>query len=495
MDKCTRGFYEESVHIRDAKLLAAREGFDGLIGSLKPSGYSGANVAIVGGGPAGMAAGYFLGRQGAKVTIFERRAELGGIVRYVIPGFRIGDFGIDRDVDLLKAMGAQIKTNTAAPSVAELKKSGYTHVIFATGAWEHGNLKLESGESMNVLDFLEQYRYESLQSVGEHVVVVGGGNTAMDAARAAKRMKGVVSSSIVYRRTQRYMPADEEELQLALEDGVEFCELLNPVSLKDGKLKCRKCILGKPDASGRLSSVETDEFVTLPCSLLISSIGEKIVGKDFTDNGITLTERGAVMVQPDTLETSEPNVFVIGDANRGPATVVEAIADARKVADAIVGSYTVTVPEESRACSGNCLAKQGSLAVYDSAGKETERCLACSTICECCVQVCPNRANIAIEIDKTSMPQIIHVDRMCNECGNCTVFCPYDSAPYKEKLTLFSTEKEFDESGNKGFFVLGGGKVKLRLGDVSVIKLGTNAIDPKIEQIINSVIWDYSYLL
>ena len=494
MDKCTRGFYEESVHIRDAKLLAAREGFDGIIGSLKPSGKSDAKVAIIGGGPAGMAAGYLLGRQGAKVTVFEKRAELGGIVRYVIPGFRIGDFGIDRDVDLLRSMGAEIKTNTTAPSVAELKKSGYSHVIFATGAWAHGNLKLDAGESMNVLDFLEQYKCESLQNVGEHVVIVGGGNTAMDAARAAKRIKGVVSSSIVYRRTQRYMPADEEELQLALEDGVAFQELLNPVALRDGKLICKKCVLGAPDSSGRRSSVETDELVSLPCSLLVSAIGEKVLAEDFTDNGIALTERGAVKVNADTLETSEANVFVIGDANRGPATVVEAIADARKVADAIVGKYTVTVPEESKACSGNCLSKQGSLAVYDSAGRETERCLACSTICECCVQVCPNRANIAIEVEGMPMPQIIHVDRMCNECGNCTVFCPYDSAPYKEKFTFFSTEKEFDESQNKGFFVLGGGRIKLRLDDVSTIKLGTNAIDPDIEKIINAVIFDYSYL-
>ncbi len=494
MDKCTRGFYEESVHIRDAKLLAAREGFDSIIHTLKPTGKSNANVAVIGGGPAGMAAGYLLGRQGAKVTVFEKRAELGGIVRYVIPGFRIGDFGMDRDVDLLKAMGAEIKTNTVAPSVAELKKLGYTHVVFATGAWAHGDLKLAEGKSMNVLDFLEQYKCESLKDVGEHVVIVGGGNTAMDAARAAKRIKGVVSSSIVYRRTQRYMPADEEELQLALEDGVEFQELLNPVSLKDGKLVCKKCVLGAPDASGRRASVETDELVTIPCSLLVSAIGEKVVASDFTDNGIVLTERGAVKVNPETLETSEKNVFVIGDANRGPATVVEAIADARKVADAIVGKYAVTVPEEAKACQGNCLAKQGSLAVYDSAGRETERCLACSTICECCVQVCPNRANIAIEVDGMSMPQIIHVDRMCNECGNCTVFCPYDSAPYKEKFTFFSTEKEFDESHNKGFFVLGGGKIKLRLDDVSTVKLGTNSIDPDIEKIINAVIWDYSYL-
>ncbi|MEA5048254.1 MAG: putative selenate reductase subunit YgfK [Eubacteriales bacterium] len=495
MDKCTRGFYEESVHIRDAKLLAAREGFDALIGKLKPSGTSGANVAVIGGGPAGMAVGYFLGRQGAKVTVFEKRAELGGIVRYVIPGFRIGDYGIDRDVDLLKSMHVEIKTNTVAPSVAELKKSGFSHVVFATGAWDHGILKLQKGESMNVLDFLEQYKCESLKNTGEHVVIVGGGNTAMDAARAAKRIKGVVSASVIYRRTRRYMPADAEELQMALDEGVDFLELLNPVSLENGVLVCKKCILGKPDASGRPSSLETDELVSIPCSLLISSIGEKVSAKDFTENGIEISERGHVKVNDSTLETSEKNVFVIGDANRGPATVVEAIADARKVADVIVGAYSVTVPPESTACEGNCMQKQGSLAVYDSAGRETERCLACSTVCECCVQVCPNRANIAIHIDETSMPQILHVDRMCNECGNCTVFCPYDSSPYREKFTLFSTEKEFDESTNKGFLVLGGGKIKLRLDSVSIVRLGTNTIDPVIEKIINSVIWDYSYLL
>ncbi len=273
----------------------------------------------------------------------------------------------------------------------------------------------------------------------------------MDAARAAKRTKGVASSKIVYRRTRRYMPADEEELQLALDEGVEFGELLNPVSLENGVLTCKKCVLGKPDASGRPSSVETDETVTLPCSLLISAIGEKVEPKDFTDNGIALTERGKVRTDSNTLETSEQNVFVIGDANRGPATVVEAIADARRVADVIVGPYAVTVLEESKACEGNCLLKQGSIAVYDSAGKETERCLACSTVCECCVQVCPNRANIAIRIDETSMPQILHVDRMCNECGNCTMFCPYEARRIKKSSRCSRRKRNSTRAKTRAF--------------------------------------------
>jgi putative selenate reductase len=318
----------------------------------------------------------------------------------------------------------------------------------------------------------------------------------MDAARAAKRIKGVQSSTIVYRRTKRYMPADEEELQLAEDEGVAFCELLGPARLEDGRLICRVCELGKPDASGRPISLLTDEMVALPCSLLVSAIGEKIDPSDFTQNGIALTERGSVRVNADTLETSEPNVYVIGDANRGPATVVEAIADARKVADAIVGLYRVVIPADAEECAGSCLKKQGSLAVYDSAGKETERCLACSTVCECCVQVCPNRANIAIDMGERNMQQILHVDRLCNECGNCTAFCPYDSSPYKEKFTLFSTEKEFDESKNDGFFVLGGGKIKLRLyNGVSTVRLGAGEMDSQIERLVSTVIWDYSYLL
>ena len=494
MDKCTRNFYEESVHIRDAKLLAARQGYEELMASLEPGKKTGKRVAVIGGGPAGMAAAFFLARQGAEATLFEKQEKLGGIVRYVIPGFRIADFGIDRDVSIMEKMGVTVKTNTIAPSAKDLKAQGYDAVLYATGAWVHGNVKLAKGESINVLDFLQNFKKDVDQHLGTDVVVIGGGNTAMDAARAAKRVKGVQHAYIVYRRNARYMPADEEELRLALEDGVEFKELLAPLSLENGKLLCKKCILGEPDASGRRSPVETDETVSVPCTALISAIGEKVDGKLYTENGITLTERGKAIVNPDTLETAVPGVYVIGDANRGPATVVEAIADARKAADAIVGKYAYSIPENAKGDAKDCIAKQGILHGYDDAAKESGRCLNCSTVCECCVQVCPNRANVAIQIPGVCMPQILHVDRMCNECGNCLVFCPYDSAPYKEKLTLFATEAEFDGSANKGFFPMGGNKYKLRLDDVKTVELGKDRIDDTVEKIIRAVETDYSYL-
>ena len=495
MDRCTRNFYEDSVHIRDAKLLAARQGYDALIASLKPAAKTGKKVAVIGGGPGGMAQAFFLARQGVDVTLFEKREKLGGIVRYVIPGFRIADFGIDRDVSIMESMGVNVKTGTEAPSVAELKKQGFEQIVYAIGAWKHGSLKLEKGAGVNVLDFLAQFKIDENLTLGKDVVVIGGGNTAMDAARAAKRVKGVEHVYLVYRRTARYMPADAEELRLALDDGVEFMELLAPYSLENGALSCKQCVLGEADASGRRSPVETDAVVRVPCDTLISAIGEKVDTDVFASNGIALNERGRVQVNPDTLETSVPGVYVIGDANRGPATVVEAIADARTVADAIAGNYICEIPADAMACSKACFEKHGVLHGYDDAGKELNRCLGCSTICECCVQVCPNRANVALDVPGFSMPQILHVDKMCNECGNCLVFCPYDSAPYKEKLTLFATEPEFDGSQNKGFLPLGNGKFKVRLDSVSVIELGKNAIDAEIERIIRTVVDAYSYLI
>ena len=496
MNKCTRGFYEDAVHIRDAKLLAARQGYADVVGTLSPAAACGKKVAVVGGGPAGMAAAYFLARQGASVTLYEKREKLGGVVRYIIPGFRIADFGVDRDISLLQKMGVTIRTNAAAPGLTELHSAGFGYVVYAVGAWGHGSLKLEKGAGIPVLDFLAAFKRGDAQDLGTDVVVVGGGNTAMDAARAAKRVKGVQHSRIVYRRNRRYMPADEEELRLALDDGVEFAELLAPVSLENGVLTCKKCVLGEPDESGRRSPVETDELVGVPCTALISAIGEKVERGVFDENGIAMTERGRVKVAQDTLETNVPNVFVIGDANRGPATVVEAIADARTVADAIVGPYRYEIPADAKTTETACIEKQGVLHEYDDAGKESSRCLTCSTVCECCVQVCPNRANVAIHVDGLCMPVILHVDKMCNECGNCTAFCPYDSAPYKEKLTLFATEAEFDGSENLGFLPMGDGKYKLRLHDgVRAVSLDSDAVDADIERILRTVETDYAWLL
>ncbi len=493
-DKCTRNFYEEAIRIRRAKLTAAENGFDTLVSELKPTAKTGKRVAVVGGGPAGMAASFFLARQGASVTLYEKRGALGGVVRYVIPEFRIGYDAIDNDAKLLEAMGVDIRMNTKAPCADTLFQDGFDAVVYAVGAWAEGKMKLEKGEAVNVIRFLEQSKAGTLAPLGENVIVIGGGNTAMDAARAAKREKGVRRVMLVYRRNARYMPADEEELALAKEDGVEFCELTAPVSLEGGNLLCNLMQLGDPDESGRRSPVETGMTVNLPCDTLIAAIGEKIETSLFAENGIALTERGRVRTDAN-LMTSRENVYVIGDCNRGPATVVEGIADARKVADAIVGKYAYEIPEEAHSCEAECFEKHGILKDYEQAEKEHNRCLNCGTVCECCVQVCPNRANVAINVEDKAMPQILHVDRMCNECGNCLVFCPYDSKPYKEKFTLFATEAEFDGSENKGFLPLSDRVVKLRLDDVRTVDLDRDPIDPDAKAMIETVLKKYHYLI
>jgi len=277
---------------------------------------------------------------------------------------------------------------------------------------------------------------------------------------------------------------------------VEFCELLAPRARKNGVLICDEMKLGEPDASGRRSPVPTGKTVELPCTALIFATGESVDNGFFSANGIDLTAKGRAAVDG-LLQTNIDGVYVIGDANRGPATVVEAIADARKVADAILGSYAYEIPACAKTCTTACYEKQGKLDIYDSAEKEANRCLACSTVCECCVQVCPNRANLSIKVKGIDMPQILHIDKMCNECGNCLVFCPYDSRPYKEKLTLFSTKEEFNGSDNPGFFHLGGHKFLLRTaGQTESIDLDApKELDPDIEKILFAVLTDYAYLL
>lgn len=494
-DKCTRNFYEESVRIRSAKLAAAKNGFDELMASIEPkSRRDDVNIAIVGGGPAGIAAGYLLAREGARVTLFEKRAELGGIVRYVIPQFRIDDGAINNDIALMNAMGVEVKVNAPAPTVAELKSMGYTHIIFAIGAWAEGRMQLEKGEGMNVISFLEKSKANTLGELGEDVVIIGGGNTAMDAARVAKRHSGVKHVRLVYRRDAHNMPADEEELRLALEEGVEFCELLSPVSLQNNLLTCDKMRLGEPDLSGRRSPISTGERVQLPCTTLITAIGEKVERDIFESNGIELNSRGLV-IAGDNCMTSLENVFAIGDCRRGPATVVEAIADASAAAKAIVGEHEYSICDCASSTEAECYNKQGKLCDYNCAEKEASRCLNCHTICQACVQVCPNRANVAIEVEGMK-PQIVHIDRMCNECGNCIVFCPYSSAPYKEKWTLFNTMEEFEGSENMGFIHLGERKFRVRLGKVCDIDLDTDTnFYPQLKAVMLSILNNYSYLL
>lgn len=470
---CARNFYEESVHIRDMKLKAAQHGFEDYLKTIKPAKIDNApSIAVVGGGPGGMAAAFLAARGGAEVTLFEKRESLGGVVRHVIPGFRIPDETIDGDERLLKAMNVTVKLNTEINSAGQL--SEFDHIILAVGAWKHTPLRLDEGESLNVIDFLEKAKKapETLNMMG-HVVVVGGGNTAMDAARVAKRMPGVEHVSIVYRRQVRQMPADLEELELAIHEGVEFKELLAPKSLKNGKLLCEVMRLGEPGADGRRKPEPTGETIEISADCVIAAIGEK--------------------PDADAIAAFGDKAHLIGDAKRGPATVVEAIADATEAVKAVLGVKPADTPmgisdyTELKARRGKLCHAQGNC--------DSERCLGCSAVCESCVDVCPNRANVVVACNGGE--QVLHIDRLCNECGNCAAFCPYGGEPYHDKLTLFYTAQDFDHSPhNQGFLPLDGGRYRVRLGgEVFETDLKDGKVNNDLAGFIAEVVQNYPSLL
>ena len=330
MDKCTRNFYDRSVQIRAAKLTAAERGYEEVLAKLRPPAPVRDNrrAAVIGGGPTGMAAAFFCARAGVPVTLFEQADALGGVVRRVIPDFRISAEAIDRDAALLEKLGVDLRLNTPAPSVEELKAQGYTHILLAVGAWKPGRLDIP-GNVRPVISWMEATKAGRREKLG-HVAVVGGGNTAMDAARLALRA-GAESSTLVYRRTKKYMPADAEELELALADGVRFLELAAPVEQGNGRLVCRKMALGAPDASGRRTPVETEETLEIPCDTVISAVGERVDGDLLASLGVETGENG----RP-AFRTNLENVYAAGDVLRGPATVVEGT---------ISGSLSPSMPE------------------------------------------------------------------------------------------------------------------------------------------------------
>ncbi len=487
--KCSRNFYDDSVRIRDTKLLAAERGYGALMAAIRrPARVDGKKAAIIGGGPTGIAAAYFLGRAGIETTLFEREKSLGGVPRHVIPAFRIADETIEKDIALMERYGVEVRCGAPAPSVAELKAQGYTHILFAIGAWKPGELGIH-GDVAGAIQWMKGVKAGNIGVAGS-IAVIGGGNTAMDAARLAKR-SGAERVTLVYRRTRKYMPADEHELALALADGVEFAELAAPARQADGVLTCEKMVLGAPDSSGRRSPVASGEFFDIPCDLVISAVGEQVDSALLTANGVEVDKKG----RP-AFETNVEGVYAAGDARRGPATVVEGIADAAAFAEAVIGApHSYDIPAAAHVTAADAAAKKGVLAAAGYPCREGERCLQCRTVCENCVDSCPNRANVSVTMPD-GRRQVIHVDRMCNECGNCTQFCPYASEPCHDKFTLFQTAEDMDDSHNAGVLFLGGDRVRVRTaGEPKEYDLGAkNDLPAELETLLLVIRDKYSYL-
>lgn len=498
---CTRTQYESSIQIRENKLIAARHGFDALLPKLHAAETGNKKqVGIIGAGPAGLAAAFYLARAGMEVDVYDQDQHVGGVVRNIIPSFRIDPRDIEKDVALAEAYGARFHTGEKITEIAKFKEEhGFDIVLLAIGAPKESSLPLEKGEIYPALHFLADFKEKDGRlDLGKHVVVVGGGNTAMDTARAAKRVPGVTDVTLVYRRTKRYMPADEQELEEAIEEGVLFRELQNPLSLENGTLTLSVMELGEMDSSGRRSVRESGRTETLPCDTLIAAIGETVDRAFYEANGISCSEKGMPLLNADSNESSLPGVYVIGDGANGASVIVKAMASAKKACEAILGKEIGT-NRASIQTREAVEAKKGVLKDAPEKGEADSRCLTCDRICENCVDVCPNRANFAVHIPGREMPQIIHIDYMCNECGNCKSFCPYRSAPYLDKFTLFAGEADFKDSRNDGFtFLDGSNRVLVRLaGETMNYQVGeeNTKLFFRLREIIDTIYHDYSYLM
>lgn len=474
--KCTRLDYDIPVCIRELKKLAAVEGGGVPAAPAAAQGNHGVPVAVIGAGPAGLSAAYFLAGAGFPVTVIDQAAEAGGTVSRVIPDFRVSPGAVAHDLDLVQSRGVRFRLGAdPAFSLADLRREGFKFICLALGAGESVPLAIagDGDKIMPAVPFLAAWKADPTSlDLGKNVVVVGGGNSAMDAARAAKRLPGVETVTVVYRRSRAQMPAHREEMGAALAEGIGILELCQPVSLSSGRLTCQEMFLGEPGKDGRPQAQPlAGHFRELAADTVILAVGERLAGEILRQNGIEFTANGAPVHDPETLETSQQNVFIAGDALTGPATIVEAIAGGKRVAAAICaregvalrddGHYLQALPnDEYPDMDAAIQRKKGVLRPgYMPDREEADRCLECSRLCNICAEVCPNRANIAVRTGSGGLRdtnQIVHLDALCNECGNCATFCPYDGAPYRDKLTLFANELDFAASSNSGFYLAAG---------------------------------------
>ena len=322
---------------------------DGSQGSGGASEGGGKKVAIIGAGPAGLSAGYFLARRGYKPVIFEDLPVPGGMVYVGIPEYRLPRHVIRREAELIEQEGVEIRYNTRLGrdlGFADLEAMGFTATFVAIGAQLGRPLGIPGEDlpgSMDAIQFLRKVALGEKVDIGDRVLVLGGGNSAMDAARTSVRL-GAKQVQVVYRRTRNEMPANAWEIEEAEEEGVEFLYLAAPIKCEgEGgveSLVCQQMELGEPDESGRRRPVPTDmaPFV-LQADSIIAAVGQQPDFEPFkVDEAIKLNRWGYMEVDPCTLMTSKPGVFVGGDAVSGGGTVIEAI-NAGKVVAKYIDAY------------------------------------------------------------------------------------------------------------------------------------------------------------
>ncbi|MBU0474114.1 MAG: putative selenate reductase subunit YgfK [Bacteroidetes bacterium] len=498
--KCTRMNYDNSLLIRGIKRFNSEKENVDISSIVKDK--NGLNVAIIGAGPSGLSSAFFLALEGFNVNVYEAKPFAGGMAADSIPFFRLTDAQIKADVDLIKSLGVNFNFNHKVDSKTFMliqSQNDFIHIAVGAQNSKLLNIPGENYEGVfDQLNFLSKVRRKENVNLGKNVAIIGGGNSAIDAARTANRLVGSDGKvTVVYRRTKREMPADAEEIKALLEEGIELLELTAPLKIEkeNGKLKFNliKMELGEEDKSGRRKPLEIpySEF-SLFFDSIIPAIGQE-VKLDFLENS-------TLNLNYETLETDIPNVFAGGDAIRGADSLINAIADGKNIAREIIKRATVIsgnqVQQLEKLTSAEFQQKQA-VRVYGKpmpeialihrnnfelvhpslneteAIAEASRCLFCNDVCNICVGVCPNFANVAFEATPENIPiyriekrderfvsfvenyftieqkpQIFNIGDFCNECGNCNTFCPTNDAPYLTKPKFYLTETSFDNEDN-----------------------------------------------
>ena len=351
---CRRKMVEEPVSIAALKSFAADKDL-ALESPYLPecAGSTGKTVAVIGGGPGGLSAAWFLRIMGHEVTVFDAMPKMGGMLQYGIPEYRLPKKVLDREIEIISKIGVKLVNNVkigADITLGHIKKQ-FGAVLVAIGAWKNMQMGISGEDLPGVLSGIEFLRSVSLDNpiyLGKRVAVVGGGNTAMDCCRTAVRL-GADTVYNIYRRTKNEMPAEEIEIQEAEEEGVTFKYLTNPVEIvgenrRLSHIRLQKMELGQPDASGRRAPVPTGEEETLELDTVIMAIGQGTNPEGFARIG--LTRKNTITANESTFATSEEGVFAIGDAvNKGAGIAISAIGHA-KTAAAAINAYLSGEPME-----------------------------------------------------------------------------------------------------------------------------------------------------
>jgi putative selenate reductase len=493
---CVRAHLDEPLAIRDIKRFIS----DCKPSAAKTAQVKGnpAKVAIIGAGPGGMAAAAELATAGVQVDVFEEHPYAGGMVSGAVPEYRLPQAVFDRDFNLLEDLGVQFHFGVRAGrdvSLSQLRADGFDNIVIMVGAQLSKTLGLEGEDCEGVIDalkFLRRAREGQATNLARHVGVIGAGDTAMDCARVAKRQSDC-QVSLIYRRTIDQMPADREEVTHLLDEGIDVLELCKPQRLvtEDGKLQALECrrmtYKGDRDASGRKIPHEIpDSDFKVPLDTLILAISQHAVLDFFGEETIAVNDRGYIDVDPVSFETSVAGVYAGGDVvNDGPASIVKAVAAGKAIANTILHRQVAAtamprtaptdLPEllrrrshrEWRVPAPHTPLKERDdsrevVLTYDAqqARAEAARCLDCDTYCSLCVGVCPNLALLTYETGDSASDgpvrqpyQVAVLADLCNECGNCTTFCPTAGRPYRDKPRLYLDRGEFEAQQDNAFMV------------------------------------------